>query len=157
MSSLPPLVDRDREASKGRLPPLAGTLTIQRLKDALMRDAARRQVYDYLAALAEIEGAQAEAALLRELAESSGALADGHLDLLRRAGEPLSGLALGSAAQSMRAVVAHLDADLADGLAGDADTAAAEGFPDISSWFRSVRAQRVEHAARAAAAKDGAA
>lgn len=155
MSTLPPLVDRDREASKGRLPPLAGTLTLQRLREALLRDAARRQVYEYLAALAEIEGAGAEAALLRELAESSGALADGHLDLLRRAGEPLSGLPLGAARQSLRAVAAHLAGDLAEGLAGDAETAAAEGFPDISSWFRSVRAQRVDHAARAQAALEG--
>jgi rubrerythrin len=148
MTTPPAQVDRDREASRGRLPPLVGTLTLRRLREALARDAVRRQVYEHLAALAEIEGAHGPAALLRELAESSGALADGHIDLLRRAGEPLTGAPMGGAEQSLRSVLRDLEGDLDEVLAGDAETAAAEGFPDIASWFRSVRAQRVDHAGR---------
>jgi rubrerythrin len=147
-------IDRDREASRGRLPALQGTLTLHKLRSAFLQDAGRRQLYGYLAQMADIEGHPETATLLRELAESSGLLADGHLDLLRRVGDPLTGLPMGSALQSMRALSAGLTGEVETELLGAAETAISEGFPDVASWFQSARALRAAHLARATAQAD---
>lgn len=147
-------IDRDREASRGRLPALQGTLTLHKLRAAFLQDAGRRQLYGYLAQMADIEGQADTATLLRELAESSGLLADGHLDLMRRAGDPLMGLPMGSALQSMRALSAGLTGEVETELLGAAETAISEGFPDVASWFQSAAVLRAAHLARAAAQTD---
>jgi rubrerythrin len=147
-------IDRDREASRGRLPALQGTLTLHKLRSAFVQDAGRRQLYGYLAQMADIEGHPETATLLRELAESSGLLADGHLDLLRRVGDPLTGLPMGSALQSLRALSAGLSGEVETELLGAAETAISEGFPDVASWFQSARALRAAHLARATAQAD---
>ena len=78
-----------RDAAKGRLPTLKGTLTHAHLRDAFAMDARAASLYGYFARIAEIEGYPEVATTLRELAEQKAMFADGHLDFLKKAGEPL--------------------------------------------------------------------
>ena len=71
-----------RDAAKGRLPTLKGTLTHAHLRDAFALDARAASLYGYFARIAEIEGYPEVATTLRELAEQKSMFADGHLDFL---------------------------------------------------------------------------
>lgn len=130
-------------------PDLRETRTWESLREAYARDAQAARLWSVFARVAEIEGLPEAAATLRALAELQAVEADGHLDLLARAGEPLLGGPTGDTAENLRAAGAAL-ADHA--YAGMAVTARAEGFPDIASWFETLALARAAHASAAAAA-----
>lgn len=145
-----------REAAKGRLPTLSGTLTHAHLRDAFDLDARAASLYGYFARIAEIEGYPEVATTLRELAEQKAMFADGHLDFLKKAGDPLTGRAIGETARNLSAATLIEERDAADKLPEMARAAHAEGFPDIASWFESVALARAHHLARLQAAKESA-
>lgn len=133
-----------------RLPDLFGTQTHEHLKAAFLRDAASLRLYLEFARLAEIEGHPEVAATLRQIAETVQGLASGHLDFLRRVGDPLSGMAVGETADNLVALRTATAQDLAENVGEYARTAHAEGFPDIASWFESVALTRQHHLVRLA-------
>ncbi len=145
-----------REAAKGRLPSLKGTLTHAHLRDVFALDARATALYGYFANIAEIEGYPEVATTLRELAEQKAMMADGHLDFLKRAGDPLTGRTIGETVRNLDAALVVEEQDAVDNLPGMARTAHAEGFPDIASWFESVALTRHHHLARLRTAKEGA-
>ncbi|HCH61404.1 MAG: rubrerythrin [Deltaproteobacteria bacterium] len=145
-----------RDAAKGRLPTLKGTLTHAHLRDAFALDARAASLYGYFARIAEIEGYPEVASTLRELAEQKAMFADGHLDFLKKAGEPLTGRSIGETVRNIEAAVLIEAQDAADRLPAHARTAHAEGFPDIASWFESVALARHHHHARLQSAKEDA-
>jgi rubrerythrin len=122
---------------RGRLPDLAGTATHEQLKRAFALEAQQAALLRYVARLAELEGQTEVARRMSELALSQDLYAAGHIDLLLRAGDPLTDLPLGSAEQSLRALAAQ-DIDQVDLYAEAARTAHAEGFPDIASWLETM-------------------
>ncbi len=145
-----------RDAAKGRLPTLKGTLTHAHLRDAFALDARAASLYGYFARIAEIEGYPEVATTLREIAEQKAMFADGHLDFLKKAGEPLTGRSIGETVRNLEAAVLIEEQDAVDRLPGHARTAHAEGFPDIASWFESVALARHHHLARLQSAKEDA-
>lgn len=126
---------------------LRDTRTWENLRDAFARDAQASRLWGVFARIAEIEGLPEAAAALRHLAELQAVEADGHLDLLARAGEPLLGSPSGDTAANLRAAAAALRDHSFGGMAA---TAHAEGFPDIASWFETLERSREVHAARVA-------
>ena len=126
---------------------LHGTRTHAALKLAFAQDAQAARLYQEFARLAELDGAKDLAALLRQMAETCAMLAGGHLDFLRRAGDPLLNGPVEDAGQ-IRATVERLAAMDVPDLREAAATAAAEGFFDISSWMESVARTRLHHLAR---------
>lgn len=148
MSDQTPPSPRSERPRQDELPEFRGTLTHANLKAAYGDDARSSQLYLYFARIARIEGYPEVARLLLDLAESETFYAHGHLDFLKRAGDPVTGLAVGETASNLRAALAAEAAVTADPLDDMARTAHAEGFPDIASWFESLGRARRAHAGR---------
>ena len=127
-----------QEAARGRLPELKGTLTHTHLREAFAVDSQAAALCAAFARVAEIEGAPELARALREIAEQRALFAEGHLALLVRAGDPLSGRPLGGSGRNLAAAL-HAELVAAeDGAPRMARTAHNEGFPDVASWFEST-------------------
>lgn len=131
-----------------RLPDLFGTQTHDNLKAAFLRESAALRLYLEFARLAEIEGMPEVAATLREIAETLQVVASGHLDFLRRVGDPLGNKPIGETSWNVAALREATAQDLAETTPEYARTAHAEGFPDIASWFESVTLTRQHHLRR---------
>lgn len=131
-------------------PELFDTQTHAHLRDAFVHDVQASRLSERFARVAEIEGFPEAARTFRELAESQAFQAQGHLDLIMRAGDPLSGSPMGDTLQNVRAALAAHEGELLDGLSDMVAAARAEGFPDIASWFETVRHARLAHRARLA-------
>ncbi len=129
-------------------PELLGTRTHEHLRAAYARDAQAARLWASFARVAEIEGFPEAARVLRELAESETLHAEGHLDLLVRAGDPLAGNPVGETATNLRAALASQRESTAEVLPAAATTAHGEGFPDVASWFESVARAREVHVQR---------
>lgn len=134
--------------SEHRPPELAGTQTHAHLAAAYARDAQVARLLDELARIARIEGYPAVSRALAEMGETASLLAGGHLDFLRRVGEPLADAPLGGTPENVAALVRVARVDLAEHLPAGVSTSNAEGFPDIASWFETVAATRRAHLAR---------
>lgn len=133
-------------------PELAGTRTHEHLRAAYARDTQAARLWASFARIAEIEGFSEAARVLRELAESETLHAEGHLDFLVRAGDPIGGAPLGETAANLRAALAAQQVSNAEQLPEAVGTARGEGFPDVASWFESVGHARARHVARLAGA-----
>lgn len=131
-------------------PELLGTRTHDLLRDAFARDAQLARLMGDLSRMAAIEGFPQVAKLLAELAETEVQLASGHLDFLRRVGDPLGDSRLGSTQDNLAAVTRLLQVELTERQPDEARAARAEGFPDIASWFETVAHTRRGHLARLA-------
>jgi rubrerythrin len=154
-----PLKDTAKEAAfvverarQDRLPDLKATVTHENLIAALAREAQEVRLHRCFARIAEIEGYHEVSRILLELAESEAFFADGHIDLLRRAGDPLSGRPVGNTVAHLVAVLATVSADASESLPRMARTAYSEGFSDIGSWFASVEKAKKAHRQRAESA-----
>ncbi|MBM4392754.1 MAG: rubrerythrin family protein [Deltaproteobacteria bacterium] len=134
--------------SSHRPPELEGTRTHEHLRQAYARDAQAARLWASFARVAEIEGFPEAARVLRDLAESEALHADGHLDLLARAGDPLDGAPLGETAANLRAAIGSQEAHHREVLAVAVGAARGEGFPDVASWFESVGHARAVHVER---------
>jgi rubrerythrin len=89
----------------------------------------------YFATIAEIEGRTHSAQLFRSLAELHALHAHGHLDLLRRTGDPVSGLSLGLTRANLRAAIETQETVCLSRYSTLSATAQAEGFLDVADWL----------------------
>ncbi len=143
-----------RDAARGRLPTLKGTLTHEHLLHAFAHDAQAAVLYGYYARIADIEGYPETATTLREIAEQKVGFAEGHLDFLKKAGEPLLGRSIGETTRNVDTGQLIEDQNATDKLPTMARTAHGEGFPGIASWFESVLLARKHHQGRLQDAKE---
>ena len=141
-----PMSDVSPETRRGQLPELHGTRTHENLRAAFARDAQTSRLYTYFARIAEIEGFPDVSRAMRELAESETLYAHGHLDFLRRAGDPLTSMPIGETELNLRSAIAGERDAAQEAIEVMARTAHAEGFPDVASWFESVAIARTAHA-----------
>ena len=139
----------DDNVRRGDEDDLNGTATHENLIAAFSRDAQACRLLALYGQIAELEGYPDEARLFREVLESQQVFADGHLDFLRRVGDPLSGRSVGETALNLEAVIASSQEDLEKELPQMAATAHAEGFADIASWFETLVIAKRAHAKRA--------
>ena len=130
--------DTPQQLQRGQAPSLVGSQTQENLEAAFSVDAQAIQLFGYFAKIAKIEGYAEAARTWEELAESQLQYTHGHLDFLKRVGEPLARQRIGETSQNLVAGIAIEQLDAADRLEEMARTAHAEGFPDIASWFESV-------------------
>ena len=130
------------------LPELADTATQMHLRAAFARDAQAAHMWSWFARIAEIEGDDEAAHVFHDMAASETLAANGHLDYLLRAGEPLLGLPAGETTANLRAALAAQSQHAAETLPEGAQVARAEGFPDAASWLTSVGRGRQVHAER---------
>ena len=114
------------------MPTLKGTKTEQCLKEAFAGESQANRRYLYFANKADIEGQNDVAALFRSTAEGETGHAHGHLEFLEQAGDPATGLPIGSTRQNLEAAVAGETHEYTDMYPGMAKTAREEGFDEVA-------------------------
>ncbi|WP_434420445.1 rubrerythrin family protein [Nannocystis pusilla] len=127
---------------------LSGTKTHQNLKDAFAGESQANRRYLYFAKQADVEGHPDIAGLFRDTAEGETGHAHGHLDYLRKVGDPATGLPIGDTSNNLKAAVAGETHEYTDMYPGMARTAREEGFEDIADWFETLARAERSHAGR---------
>ncbi|MCZ6807637.1 MAG: rubrerythrin family protein [Deltaproteobacteria bacterium] len=127
---------------------LKGTKTHQNLKDAFAGESQANRRYMYFAKVADIEGYPHVAGNFRETAEGETGHAHGHLDYLKKVGDPATDLPIGDTSLNLAAAVAGETYEYTDMYPGMAKTARDEGFDEIADWFETLAKAEKSHAGR---------
>jgi rubrerythrin len=127
---------------------LSGTRTHQNLKDAFAGESQANRRYLYFAKQADVEGHPDIAGLFRDTAEGETGHAHGHLDYLRKVGDPATGLPIGDTENNLKASVAGETHEYTDMYPGMARAAREEGFEEIADWFETLAKAERSHAGR---------
>jgi rubrerythrin len=127
---------------------LKGTKTHQNLKDAFSGESQANRRYLYFAKVADVEGYPDVAGLFRDTAEGETGHAHGHLDHLKKVGDPATDLPIGATAENLKAAIHGETHEYTDMYPGMAKTAREEGFSDIADWFETLAKAEKSHAGR---------
>ena len=127
---------------------LNGTKTHANLKEAFAGESQANRRYLYFAKAADIEGYPEVAGLFRDTAEGETGHAHGHLDYLRKVGDPATALPIGEVAEMLKSAVAGETHEYTDMYPGMARTAREEGFPEIADWFETRAKAERSHAGK---------
>jgi len=130
------------------MPDLKGTKTHQNLKDAFAGESQANRRYLYFAKQADVEGYPEVAGNFRETAEGETGHAHGHLDYLKKVGDPATDLPIGDTTDNLKAAVAGETHEYTDMYPGMAKSAREEGFDEIADWFETLAKAEKSHAGR---------
>ena len=122
--------------------------TLQNLKDAFAGESMANRRYLYFAKLADVEGQPDIAGLFRDTAEGETGHAHGHLDYLRKVGDPATGLPIGDTKLNLKAAIHGETHEYTDMYPGMAKAARTEGFGEIADWFETLARAEKSHAGR---------
>jgi rubrerythrin len=122
--------------------------TFQNLKDAFAGESMANRRYLYFARLADVQGQPDIAGLFRDTAEGETGHAHGHLDYLRKVGDPATGLPIGDTKLNLKAAIHGETHEYTDMYPGMARTAREEGFEEIADWFETLARAEKSHAGR---------
>ena len=127
---------------------LKGSKTHDNLKEAFAGESQANRRYLYFAKVADVEGYSEIASNFRETAEGETGHAHGHLDYLKKVGDPATGLPIGDTPENLKAAVAGETHEYTDMYPGMAKTARQEGFKEIADWFETLAKAEKSHAGR---------
>jgi rubrerythrin len=127
---------------------LKGSKTHENLKYAFAGESQANRRYLYFAKQADIEGYPDVAGLFRDTADGETGHAHGHLDYLKKVGDPATDLPIGDTASNLKAAVAGETHEYTDMYPGMAKTARDEGFTEIADWFETLAKAEKSHAGR---------
>ena len=127
---------------------LKGSKTENNLKDAFAGESQANRRYLYFAKVADVEGHPDLAGLFRDTAEGETGHAHGHLDYLKRVGDPATGEPIGETRQNLKAAIAGETHEYTDMYPGMAKIARDEGFGEIADWFETLAKAERSHANR---------
>ncbi|MGE0392091.1 MAG: rubrerythrin family protein [Vicinamibacterales bacterium] len=127
---------------------LKGSKTEQNLKDAFAGESQANRRYLFFAKQADIEGYPDVAGLFRDTAEGETGHAHGHLEYLKKVGDPATGLPLGDVPQMLASAVAGETHEYTDMYPGMAKAAREEGFAEIADWFETLAKAERSHAGK---------
>ena len=127
---------------------LKGSKTHGNLKDAFAGESQANRRYLYFAKVADVEGQPDIAGLFRDTAEGETGHAHGHLDYLKKVGDPATGLPFGDVPQMLQSAVAGETHEYTDMYPGMAKSAREEGFSEIADWFETLAKAERSHANR---------
>ncbi len=127
---------------------LKNTKTHENLKAAFAGESQANRRYLYFAKIADVEGYPEVAGNFRETAEGETGHAHGHLDYLRKVGDPATGLPMGGTEDNLKAAIEGETHEYTDMYPGMAKTARAEGFAEIADWFETLAKAEKSHAGR---------
>ena len=127
---------------------LQGTKTHGNLKAAFAGESQANRRYLYFAKIADIEGYPEIAGNFRDTAEGETGHAHGHLDYLKKAGDPATDLPIGPTDANLRAAVAGETHEYTDMYPGMAKIARDEGFSEVADWFETLAKAERSHANR---------
>ena len=130
------------------MPELKGSQTHANLKDAFAGESQANRRYLYFAKVADVEGQPDIAGLFRDTAEGETGHAHGHLDYLKKVGDPATGEPIGSTELNLKASVAGETYEYTQMYPAFAKTAREEGFEEIAEWFETLARAERSHAGR---------
>ena len=125
---------------------LKGSKTHDNLKEAFAGESQANRRYLYFAKIADVEGQPDIAGLFRDTAEGETGHAHGHLDYLKKVGDPATGEPLGSTELNLKASIAGETYEYTEMYPGFAKTAREEGFEEIAEWFETLARAERSHA-----------
>ena len=127
---------------------LQGSKTHQNLKEAFAGESQANRRYLYFAKVADVEGQPDIAGLFRDTAEGETGHAHGHLDYLKKVGDPATGEPLGDSTLNLKASIAGETYEYTQMYPAFAKTAREEGFEEIAEWFETLARAERSHAGR---------
>lgn len=127
---------------------LKGSKTHQNLKDAFAGESMANRRYLFFAKQADVEGFPDIAGLFRDTAEGETGHAHGHLEYMKKIGDPATDLPIGDTESNLKAAVAGETHEYTDMYPGMAKTARDEGFDEIADWFETLAKAEKSHAGR---------
>jgi rubrerythrin len=127
---------------------LKGSKTHANLKDAFAGESQANRRYLYFAKVADVEGYPEVAGNFRETAEGETGHAHGHLDYLKKVGDPATDQPIGDTVLNLKSAVAGETHEYTEMYPGMAKTARGEGFPEIADWFETLAKAEKSHAGR---------
>ncbi|HWO22969.1 MAG TPA: rubrerythrin family protein [Kofleriaceae bacterium] len=134
---------------------LKGSQTHTNLKEAFAGESQANRRYLYFAKVADVEGRPDIAGLFRDTAEGETGHAHGHLDYLKRVGDPATGEPIGGTELNLKASIAGETYEYTQMYPGFAKTAREEGFEEIAEWFETLARAERSHAGRFQKGLDG--
>ena len=127
---------------------LSGTKTHTNLKEAFAGESQANRRYLYFAKAADVEGYPEVAGNFRETAEGETGHAHGHLDYLKKVGDPATDMPIGSTAENLESAIAGETHEYTDMYPGMAKSAREEGFGEIADWLETLAKAEKSHAGR---------
>ena len=127
---------------------LKGSKTHDNLKAAFAGESQVNRRYLYFARQADIEGYPDVGGLFRDTAEAETGHAHGHLDFLKRAGDPATDKPIGNTDVNLAAAVAGETFEYTEMYPGMAKVARGENFDEIAEWFETLAKAGRSHAGR---------
>ncbi len=127
---------------------LKGSKTEGNLKDAFAGESQANRRYLYFAAKADVEGYNDVAAVFRSTAEGETGHAHGHLDYLKKVGDPATDMPIGDTHLNLKSAVHGETHEYTDMYPGMAKTARDEDFDEIADWFETLAKAERSHANR---------
>jgi rubrerythrin len=127
---------------------LKGSKTHGNLKDAFAGESQANRRYLYFAKVADVEGQPDIAGLFRDTAEGETGHAHGHLDYLKKVGDPATGEPIGDSVKNLKASIAGETYEYTQMYPSFAKTAREEGFEEIAEWFETLARAERSHAGR---------
>ena len=137
-----------RRYSENVMTELNGSKTHENLKSAFAGESQANRRYLYFAKQADVEGYPDIAGPFRDTAEGETGHTHGHLDYIRKVGDPATGLPNGDTEDNLKAAVAGETHEYTDMYPGLAKTAREEGFDEIADWFETLAKAEKSHAGR---------
>ena len=131
---------------------LTGSGTFQNLVDAFTRESQILSRYHLFARTAEYEGFSEVADLFKKLEQNQVVYIQGHLDFLRTACDPISGLPFCQTSENLAAAIAAEQEQATAAYPAFSCVAETEGFATISSWFQTLVRSKAEATSRIQAA-----
>ena len=128
--------------------PLKGTKTHDNLKAAFAGESQANRRYLYFANKADVEGQNDVSAIFRSTAEGETGHAHGHLDYLKKVGDPATGEPIGDTSLNLKASIAGETYEYTQMYPSFAKTAREEGFEEIAEWFETLARAERSHAGR---------
>ena len=134
---------------------LKGTKTHENLKHAFAGESQANRRYLYFAQKADIDrfftavqGHPEIAGNFRDTAEGETGHAHGHMDYLKPAGDPATGLPFGSTELNLKSAIEGETYEYTQMYPGFAKTAREEGFAEVADWFETLARAEKSHANR---------
>ena len=127
---------------------LRDSQTHQNLKDAFAAESQANRRYLYFARVADIEGYPEVGGLFRDASEAETGHAFGHLDFLKKVGDPATQLPIGGTKENLKASAEGETYEYTQMYPGMAKTAREEGFSEIAEWFETLAKAERSHAGR---------
>ncbi|MCK6555520.1 rubrerythrin family protein [Candidatus Binatia bacterium] len=125
-----------------------GSKTHENLKAAFAGESQANRRYLYFARRADIEGYPDIGGLFRDTSEAETGHAFGHLDFLKEAGDPATGLPIGDTEKNLKSAIEGETYEYTEMYPGFAKTAREEGFEEVAEWFETLARAEKSHAAR---------